>query len=101
MASDVSRSITPDTLIHAVPGQVSTEMDDEAVILHVASGRYYSLAGVGNRIWKLLETPRTLADLVAQVTEEYDVEHDRCTSDVEALVRGFLDKGLVQIVSGP
>jgi hypothetical protein len=101
MASDVSRSITPDTLFQAVPGQVSTEMDDEAVILHVASGRYYSLAGVGNRVWKLLETPQTLPDLVSRVTEEYDVEHDRCERDVEALVRGFLDKGLVQVVGGP
>ncbi len=64
-----------------------TAVDNEGVVLHLGSLRYFSVNETGLTILNALEQPRTLAELVAAVTEEYDV-----TADVaDATTREFVE----------
>ena len=60
--SVVARVVAGETLI--VP--VRAKVGDLASI--------YSFNGTGTLIWKLLESPRTVAEMAAAVAQEYDVE---------------------------
>src|SRR6478672_7523945 len=62
--------------------QVHTSLGDEAVILGLADGVYYGLDAVGARVWSLLAEPRRVTEIVAVVTEEFDVGRERCEHDV-------------------
>ena len=65
-----------------------TAVDDEGIVLHLGSRQYFSVNETGVTILQSLAEPRTLAELVIAVTEEYDV-----TAEVaEATVREFLER---------
>ncbi len=76
--------------------QVSADLEGDAVILNVKSGKYYSLNPVGARVWQLIESPISLKALHAALMEEYDVESDRCKEDLLQLIEKLVDAGLVQ-----
>jgi hypothetical protein len=57
---------------------------------------YYGLDSVGARAWALLATPRRVSELVATLVEEFDVERERCTADLLALLDDLLARDLVR-----
>jgi hypothetical protein len=81
----VARVIAGETLIVPVRGRVG----DLASI--------YSFNQTGTLIWKLLESPRSVAELSTAVADEYGVERARAQSDVEKFVEELKLVGLVEV----
>ncbi|MGA8428639.1 MAG: PqqD family protein [Candidatus Sulfotelmatobacter sp.] len=57
----------------------------------------YSFNGTGSSIWKLLETPKTVAELVAAVAQEYDAEQERVEKDVKEFLGEMVSVGLAEV----
>ncbi|MCW3848068.1 PqqD family protein [Sphingomonas sp. LB-2] len=66
------------------------------MILDLDSGRYYSFDDTALAIWDLLQTPRTLAQLVEILTDTYEVSPEQCSGDVDRFFNQLLAKGLVR-----
>lgn len=75
--------------------QISTTVDDDTVVLDTASGRYFSLEGVGSTLWEALQEPRSFGELVGVVLERYDVGVERVERDVRGLLIKLEEAGLV------
>ncbi|HEY8132321.1 MAG TPA: PqqD family protein [Thermoanaerobaculia bacterium] len=97
MAEPVSRRST----VVAVKNQVSCDPGGEAVILHLDSGVYYGLNPVGAWIWNLIQSPRTVDEIRQAVLDQYDVEVDRCESDLQALLQDLAAAQLIEIRQEP
>jgi hypothetical protein len=91
------KEIQLDAVVSHSPGIVVGDMDGEKVMLNIEEGKYYALDRIGSRIWELVETPRTVEDLVAVLVGEYDVEKDKCQYDVLALLNQLYAQGLVAV----
>ena len=78
-----------DDILHASVGS------EEAVMMSVTAGRYYGLNAVASRIWELLETPKTIAQLCAQICEEFEVDAQTCEAEVLKFVQDLIDNGVV------
>ena len=83
--SVVARVVAGETLI--VP--VRAKVGDLASI--------YSFNGTGTLIWKLLASPRSVADLAVAVAQEYDVDPAQAESDVTSFVIEMKAVGLVEV----
>ena len=83
--SVVARVVAGETLI--VP--VRAKVGDLASI--------YSFNGTGTLIWKLLASPRTLAELSTAVAQEYEVELAQAEQDVTNFVIEMRAVGLVEV----
>jgi hypothetical protein len=92
--------LLPGTMVVVSPEQVSTNLEDEAVILHLKDGVYYGLNPVGARIWNLLQESRTVEEIRDIILEEYEVDQERCEQDLENLLQELLDKGLIELKNG-
>ena len=68
---------------------------DQAVMVSIDAGHYYGVNAVGARIWELLETPRTVEQLCAQICEEFDVDAQTCEAAVLEFTRDLIDNGVV------
>lgn len=77
---------------------ISTTIDGEEVILHMESGIYFGVDGVGARIWDLAASEPTVSDIEATIHEEFDVERDRVESDVQTFLSELESAGLVTLV---
>jgi hypothetical protein len=83
----VSRVVAGETLIVPVRGKVG----DLASI--------YSFNETGSLIWKLLDTPRTVGEVVGAVAEEYQVDTEQVRQDVLRFLGEMRAVGLIEISS--
>ena len=60
---------------------------DRTVLLDLRRGRYYSLDGVGTRVWELLQAGADVPAIVAQIGEEFEAPAEVIVKDVEALLQ--------------
>jgi Coenzyme PQQ synthesis protein D (PqqD) len=93
MKAQISRTST----LVAAKDQVSCDLAGEAVILNLKSGMYYGLDSVGARIWNLIQEPKTVSAVLDTLLEEYDVEPDRCESDLFILLNDLAGRDLLEI----
>jgi hypothetical protein len=77
------------------PQVIARQVGDETVMLDLANGMYFSLDAIGARIWQLLGEGRTLAEICAAITVEYEVARDVIERDVLNLVEELAAHGLL------
>lgn len=92
-----STNFTLATMAIAVSDQVSTNLEDETVILHLKDGIYFGLNHVGTRIWNLLEVQRTVGEIRDILIEEYEAEPVRVEEDLIELLKDLYARGLIEI----
>jgi hypothetical protein len=92
------QDLTHDSTVMASANQMSTQLDDEAIVLDLESGIYYGLAQVGARIWAILQQPTTCTQIVDALRDEYDVDPNDLKTDVLAFVRELHENRLVNIL---
>ncbi|HEV8131779.1 MAG TPA: PqqD family protein [Acidobacteriota bacterium] len=81
--------------------QVSCNLARETVILNFKSGVYYGLDEIGTFIWNLIQDPKTLQDVRDALLNEYQVEPERCESDLRALVQELAAAALIEFRDAP
>lgn len=75
--------------------QLFSLIDDEVVMLNIENGEYYYLNEVGSNIWKLLENPTNLSQIILSLKELYDVSHVECTKDVLTYLVELTERNLI------
>jgi Coenzyme PQQ synthesis protein D (PqqD) len=90
-------SFRPEDLLARVPDMISTELDQETVLMHIEAGAYYGLEGPAQIIWQALESPLSFAALVDRLTAEYDVSPETCAADVEKFLLQMRIEGLLLV----
>lgn len=73
-----------------------TEVEDEGVVLHLGTRRYFSVTESGLIILKALESPRTFDELVAALLDEYEVSEEEATSSAREFVDKCVEAKLLQ-----
>lgn len=91
-------SLPLSTVISRHPDMLSAEIGGEAVMMSIEKGAYFGLNPVATRIWDLIEQPKSLAELVAVIFEEFDVGADQCEADVIEFSADMIERGLAQVV---
>ena len=61
----------------------------------------YTLSSVGSRVWALLETPKSLPQIVSVVCAEYDVSPELASADVLEFLDLLASKNLVRAADEP
>lgn len=91
--------ISQSTRVVLSAAQISTTIEDEEVILHVDSGAYFGLDGVGGRIWELLDDDPAVGEIEATIHDEFAVDREQVEIDVRAFVAELESEGLVRLVN--
>lgn len=58
----------------------------ETIVLSLPTSRYFTITGVGNRVFELLAEDRSLDELVAVIVAEYEVDDVVARRDIAAFV---------------
>src|SRR5688572_30609176 len=90
-------TISDSSRIAVAPDVLASEVGPEVVMLSLRDGMYYGLDGVGVEIWRMIQTPVTIPRIVTVLVEMYDVDADRCRSDVLTMLATLVERGLVEI----
>ena len=73
-------------------------LEDESVLLDLASENYLGLDEVGTRIWQSIDGGETLHSIVATVLDEYDLDEDTVIRDLDKFLHDLQVQGLITSV---
>ena len=78
--------------------QASYEVvEEEAIIINLTTGSYYSLNDTGTMFWNLLDGQRSISECARLIAQDYDVEASVVEPDILELADGFLEEGLIEL----
>ena len=93
-------TIDASTRVSRTPDLMTTAVEDELVILSMATNSYVALDAVARRIWELLVSPLGVRELCDQLESEFEAPEGQILSDVLGFLGGMERDGLVRAVHG-
>lgn len=85
------------TVVRACPGHLMAKVQNETVVLQVASGQYFGLNEIGTRIWNLIQSPTALSGLIDELMLDYDVAPGELEADVISLLEELRAAQLAEV----
>ncbi len=71
-----------DTRVKHSPNATFQIVADEAILIHLNTGVYYSLNDVGTSFWNLMDGQRTIAELAESIAVEYTAPREVVLADL-------------------
>lgn len=84
-----------DTRLTVPPQVMSRLVGDETVLLDLASGIYFGLDGVGQKIWEAVTEGRSLGEAATAIVNDYEVDESQAQSDVIKFASELVTRGLL------
>jgi hypothetical protein len=85
-----------DTRIQHSPNATFQIVADEAILIHLNSGVYYSLNDVGTSFWNLMDGQRTIAECAGAIAAEYGAPREVVLSDLIELANDLAAEDLAR-----
>jgi hypothetical protein len=90
-------ALTPASRIKRGRDVLHRELEGEAVLVDLGTGRFYGLDEVGMRVWHGLGRETRVSTLVDRVVKEFEVSRPRAEKDLLALLRELARRRLVTV----
>ncbi len=72
-----------------------TIVDDEVVVMHLASGDFFSMKDSAKDIWEHIDGARSRDTLIADLARDYGIDAELIAPDVDDFLRRLRDAGLL------
>jgi hypothetical protein len=92
-----SDHIDDSTIISRNPSLITSEIDDEVVMMSIEQSRYFGLDDIGSDIWKQIDPPCAFADLIDQLAGVYDADRATIATDVRELLQRMAAQDVVRL----
>ncbi len=77
------------------PDVIIREDEKEALLFHPANGNMVCINGTGMLVWGLSDGSNTVGDMIAKMTEIYEVTEDTAEKDCLSYLKELEDSGFV------
>jgi hypothetical protein len=71
-------------------------IDDELVMIHAETGRFFALKDTGLRIWELLDSEPDLNRIGDELARQYDIDDETCRSQVRSFADQLVEAGFAR-----
>jgi Coenzyme PQQ synthesis protein D (PqqD) len=89
--------LTLNAIIQRDPEVIAAEVDQDLIMVSVATGCYYGLSDVAREIWDAIERPKRISDLVCDLTASFHVDSCSCEEQTLSFLEALLAEGLLQV----
>lgn len=71
------------------------DVDEEMIVLHLPTGKYYTFNNTGHLVWKELADGRDTAAITSEIMDKYDVDEETASSDLDTFIQGLKEHNLI------
>ena len=89
--------LTLQSIVSRNPDIASEEIDGDVVMMSLSQDAFFGLNPVGAAIWELLESPVSIAHIIAHIQEIFDISAQQCQSDILSFMQDMADKKTILI----
>ena len=80
---------------------IASEVDQDLIMVSLATGYYYGISDAAREIWDAIENPKTISDLVDDLTARYKIDSVSCGEQTLLFLEALRDEGLLQVKDEP
>jgi hypothetical protein len=100
MLTNQVQIILDDAMLSTVSFQATDEVlfrqiEEQAVLLHITNGYYYSLNETSLPFWDALKNQQPLSTAIDQITSSYAVGRDQVLADLQIFLTYLLNYNLI------
>lgn len=74
------------------------EMESKTVLLHLATGTYYTLNKAGTVLWSYADGKKTVSEMAGELVGRYQVSPEVALQDTVSLAQALAREGLIELV---
>jgi hypothetical protein len=89
--------LDPGCRIVASSTVLSTELDDELVLMDITTGTYFNLEAVSLEIWRALAKPIAVSELCDRLIATYDAPEERIRTAVLRFLQQLQEHELITV----
>lgn len=71
-------------------------IDDELVMIHAETGKFFSMKSTGLQIWNMLDSESELETIERELERLYEVDKDACRTEVRAFADQLVEAGFAR-----
>lgn len=90
-----SFKITYETVVVRNNDIHTVDLDGEIGMLSIKLGKYFCIDSIGTDIWRLLDSPKLVNDIVSALIQDYDVERSVCEEHVLEFLNRLYEYSLI------
>jgi len=100
MTSDVGNTgvdynAVEDRWFHPNPDVISQQLENTMILLHLRTNRFYELNRTGARLWELLGSGLSRAEIKKQMMEEFEVDPVQLEGEMKDLLESMKKEDLI------
>jgi len=77
---------------------LASDLNEEIIFMNLESGDYIGLNAVGSTIWKLIESPRSVEEIVQNLLTNYEVEENLCQEKALQFLNHMHQEDMIEIL---
>ena len=71
------------------------DVDEEMIVLHLPTGKYYTFNNTGHLAWKQLAEGRDTSEITVQIMDKFDVDEETAKRDLDTFIAGLKEHNLI------
>ncbi|UZT82597.1 lasso peptide biosynthesis PqqD family chaperone [Caproicibacterium sp. BJN0003] len=89
--------IDKNTIVEKREDIITADLDGNVVMMSVENGKYYGMDEIATAIWKNIEQPIRVEQLVHILMDEFDVSEEQCQKDVITFLTKLYNEILIKV----
>ncbi len=86
-------------IVEANADLMMADLEGEAVLLNIQSGRYFGLNEVGTSIWSLIKEPQSVSEILDALCQIYEAPAEALRRDVLAFLNDMEKRSLLHVIT--
>ena len=91
------KNISTESIVGRIEDIITSDIDNEKVMMSVDKGEYFGLDPIGSRVWEMIEKPIKVSALIDALLLKYDADRAICEGDVLAFLEELHASGLLLV----
>jgi hypothetical protein len=91
------KNISAESMVHQIEDVLTSDIDDEKVMMSVEKGEYFGLDPIGSRVWDMIGKPVKVKELVDLLLANYNVDRETCERDILAFLEELHKNGILKV----
>lgn len=84
--------------VKVAPDVLASEIDNEAVVLGITSGKYYGFDETATEIWSIIQRPIRIRELILRLSKIYEGNRKEMKTETLAFLNELFERNLIVII---
>ncbi len=90
-------ALHPEDTISLSKQAVWSDLNGEIAVLHLSAGVYFGIEGAGCEIWKFLQEPHTVSQIIDHLLATFEVSREVCEELTLSFLEQLAEPGLILV----